>query len=261
MPEAPEVRIIADLLRDYLLKVPIAEWDISDDKYQSLQYEAPVGTTITKIQTHGKTMYFELSNGKYIYHHLMLHGWWTDEYEEKYKVSITTSRGTVYLVSSDRLTQFKVITKAELNKKLSELGPDLMETAVGEEMVSEESFIDIVKSHYRAKIGTFLMNQKYFAGIGNYLRSDILNVAAINPHRKISTLENDEIKNLYSAIMSVLKEAYDKHGSVNYNQERGLGKTGYDFKVYNKEQDPEGNDVLKEKLSNRYIYWAPDTQI
>lgn len=259
-PECPEVRILADLIRPYLTDSPIIEWDIVDDKYKKLQNEIPVGTITTKVQTHGKLMYFSFDNDKYAYCHLMLKGWWTDIYDDKYRLSITTKAGTIYFMSGDRLAKFQTITKEDLDKKLKKLGPDLMEEALNGDTLSEKEFMKIVKKHFRAKIGNFLMNQDYLAGIGNYLRSDVLNVAGINPHRKISSLEKDELRNLYNAIMSVLKEVYEKGGSIKYNKERGVGEIGYDFKVYDKKTDPSGNDVMKEKMGNRYVYWAPDGQ-
>ena len=163
-------------------------------------------------------------------------------------------------MSSDRLAKFKAVDKKELDAELNKLGPDLMAAALNHELLSEKEFVKIVKKHYRSKIVTFLLNQKYLSGIGNYLRSDILNYAEINPHRVISDLDKTELKNLYDATMSVLKEAYDKGGSIKYNKERGVGETGYDFRVYDKDKDPSGNDVMKEKIGGRYVYWAPDAQ-
>lgn len=262
MPEAPEVRINVDLLREYLLNRTIKEWDIKYDKFHCLEDEIPFGTKVVDIKSKGKTIYFEFDNEKFAINHLMLHGGWVVNLEpEKYRFSITTVDGDIlYFISRDGLSKFEIVSEDELKKRLSKLGPDLMETAIGDETISEDEFVNLAKNHYKMLIGSFLMNQKYISGIGAYLRSDILNHAGINPFRKIGTLENSELKKIYNSIIFTLKNVYEQGGTSKYNKELGLGETGYDFRIYNKEFDPDGNEVIKEGIGGRYVYWAPDSQ-
>jgi formamidopyrimidine-DNA glycosylase len=54
-------------------------------------------------------------------------------------------------------------------------------------------------------IKSFLLNQKNIAGIGNVYVQDILFKAKLHPNRKVSTLSEKEIGDLYDAILGVLK--------------------------------------------------------
>ena len=54
------------------------------------------------------------------------------------------------------------------------------------------------------KIKSFLLNQKNIAGIGNICADEILWKAKIHPERKISDLNDNEIKTLWSSLRAVL---------------------------------------------------------
>ena len=55
----------------------------------------------------------------------------------------------------------------------------------------------------QANIYAVLLDQKNFAGIGNYIKNDALYLARISPHRKTHELTTEEITHLYEGINHV----------------------------------------------------------
>jgi formamidopyrimidine-DNA glycosylase len=64
----------------------------------------------------------------------------------------------------------------------------------------------------KAGIKSFLVNQKNIAGIGNVYIQDILFKAGLHPNRKISTLSEEEIDDLYNAIQNILSHSVQLGG-------------------------------------------------
>jgi formamidopyrimidine-DNA glycosylase len=58
----------------------------------------------------------------------------------------------------------------------------------------------------RGRIKSYLLDQRFIAGIGNVYVQDILWHAQLHPSRKANTLTQKEISNLHSAIQVVLKK-------------------------------------------------------
>jgi formamidopyrimidine-DNA glycosylase len=63
----------------------------------------------------------------------------------------------------------------------------------------------------RGRIKSYLLNQRFIAGIGNVYVQDILWQACLHPNHKANTLDKSAIKQLHQAIQHVLREGI-KHG-------------------------------------------------
>lgn len=112
---------------------------------------------------------------------------------------------------------------------------------------------DIVsnKNLTRKEICAILIKQNYLcSGIGNYLKSEILYDAKINPHKTIDKFSDKEIKDLYNSIIKICNLMLKNEG-------RDL-KT---LQVYERKKDKNGYDVKYEKTPDRkYTYWVPEVQ-
>jgi formamidopyrimidine-DNA glycosylase len=81
--------------------------------------------------------------------------------------------------------------------------------------IDEEFTLERFKNLLANKKGgikSFLIDQKNVAGIGNVYIQDILFQARLHPNRKISTLSEKEVTNLYNAIEDVLNRAIQLGG-------------------------------------------------
>lgn len=145
-------------------------------------------------------------------------------------------------------------------QKMCEIGPDWIN-----DDITLESFVSKIK-YSRIKnnmIGIFLKNPKWFSGIGNWLRAEILYDAKISPYRILSSLTDDEIKAIYNSCVKIVKLSLESKGLTIKDYQTPDGEPGtYDTKVYDKEKDPDGNQVVKEKLKKetQYMHWCPTVQ-
>ena len=153
--------------------------------------------------------------------------------------------------------------KPILEKKLKELGADLMDSKTTFEIFIEQ----IRKKVNESKaIGNVIVNQKIISGVGNYLRADALWMAKISPFRKVFEVSNKELEVLYWSLLSLMWGDYDykegkKQGYIKYKIPDDYKRN---FFVYKQEKDVDGNIVKKKELfegsQKRFIYYVESSQ-
>jgi len=148
--------------------------------------------------------------------------------------------------------------KHKLDKKLATLGWD----ALQEPVIPEDIYAKIQKKN--KTIAEVLLDQKIFAGVGNYIRSEVLYLSKMPPFRNCNLLTLDEIDILCRNIIKVAKDAYAAGGATiaTYSDMYGIAGTYFhDFQVYGKKHDPLGNPV--ERLTapdGRTVHWVKEIQ-
>jgi len=149
--------------------------------------------------------------------------------------------------------------KEELNLSLKAVGQDLLS-----DDVSFEDYNHVISNkRIRTKqICSFLLEQKYFSGIGNWVRAEVLYECGIAPFRTLESLTIGEKKLLHFNSIKILRDAYKKKGLTIMNYISPDGEYGtYDVKIYMKDKDPEGNDIVRETFSDkRTMHWVPIKQ-
>ncbi len=131
------------------------------------------------------------------------------------------------------------------------------------EEVTLEEFEEKIKNKKIEKlpISEFLISQKYFSGVGNYIRSDCLYLARIHPLKKLGELLSSEIERLLKSIYSILEESveckgYSLRDYASIENEKG----SYTPLVYNRKKDKDGNEIVKMKIKGRSVYFVPCLQ-
>lgn len=271
MPEGPEIKIVANQLEakfkeQILTKINILSGPYaskSDDRYKSFRIAAKkfVKAQFTSVQTKGKTMYWELTptfgknvvTKEYIIIGFGLTGGFTYTKGDHSRIEFIFANKdgqltSLYYDDMRNFGNFQFATRESLNTKLGTLGPDIFTITLDE--LTEQLAISSIQKHEIVKA---LLNQKVIAGIGNYLRAEILYEANIDPSTKVQDMDSDQIEALHSAILKIAKEVMDAGGSPNYedlNNESG----NYKFKVYQKTKAPDGKLVKKTIVSGRTVY-------
>lgn len=149
-------------------------------------------------------------------------------------------------------------TKAEYTRAIRAVGKDLLQ---GE--VTREAWLEVITRPRLAKktVASFVMEQKYFAGVGNYCRSDSLYLAGIDPLRTLGSLSQTEASRLLVAVRRVLRESLELGGLTISTFVLMSGKEGgYKPYVYGRKKDDEGNTVVRITLDGRSIFWVPEVQ-
>jgi len=215
------------------------------------------------VHVKGKFMYWTLSTGNYMLCTFGMSGQWSPTEGKHPCFFVEFTDGTSVYFNDPR--HFGTIqftnSKKRLDKKLSELGWDPLtdDPAIWQKFLSAQ----IQKSG--KPIGELLMDQKLFAGVGNYIRAEGLYAAKISPWRAGNKLSVQEISALCNSLVSVMKESYSFQGATIHTYKDSYGNEGrYSscFKVYGQKKDPLGNDIIKETTpDNRSIHWCPTIQM
>lgn len=149
--------------------------------------------------------------------------------------------------------------ETELKEVLGAVGPDLLS-----EDISFDYYNKVISNKRLAlkQICGFLLEQKYFSGVGNWVRAEVLYEAKVSPWRKIGSLSEEEKYLIYYYSIKILRTAYEVRGLTISNYIDPEGELGtYEVKVYSQDKDPFGNEVVREVLNDkRTIHWVPKVQ-
>lgn len=257
MPEIVEVKIMIDDLKKEFKNTTLENLDIVGGRYvrhgKPENYKKFIDNLPAKIidfNTHGKFIWITLDNGSYILITLGMSGHFLPEKDKHSHYVFETNKGDFYLDDVRNFATMKfTFDKKELDKKLKKLGPDPLN-----EKITDKQFIDrIRKINQNKTIAEVLLDQeKALAGIGNYLRSDILYKAKISPHRKLKNLNDDDLKELLKAIKYIVDRSYEIQSKS--------GIHTYPFIVYKRKETAKGEKVKREEYKGRALWWVPEIQ-
>jgi DNA-formamidopyrimidine glycosylase len=278
MPEGPEVKSVAVSLDNKISKLYINDMLIDElSRYyknpsliNSLSY-AKFPLHISKVYSKGKKILFECVDSDkvkvYLVSALAMSGRWqyTKGKHSGIQMNLTSTKAgdvkyRLYFDDQRHFGSLVVAYEDELPKILKNVGPDLL----SEKVTYEEYKTVISLPRLRSKqIGWFLLQQKYFSGVGNWIRAEILYECKIAPNRKLEDLSEIDIKHLYHYSLKILKDAYSVKGLTISNYIDPEGNYGtYKVKVYMQKIDPYGHKVITSVFSDkRTIHWVPDVQI
>lgn len=262
MPEGPEVRIMIDELKPKIVGKEIEHIKIlggryahhgNPEGYDEIVKHLPL--KIVDVKTKGKFIYFTFKNKINWYmmvnfgmegnFRLLKDGEMRDKHDYvEYKLKNETlyfndyrNFGIIRFTSDEKV----------LEDKLNELGPDPLYTKITPTIFNKQ----LSKFTEKTKLEKLLLEQKFIAGIGNYLRADILWYSRLNPERTIGSLTKEEKEKFNEAINHVYNLSYDTQISGDF----------YGFYVYQKKIDPLGNPVINLKTTgNRTIWFVPAVQ-
>ena len=278
MPEYPEIYTSAHLLDNKLRNYTITSIIATDNCKQNmipyinkLQDNLPL--KITEIFCRAKRINFicedNKGNGSVIVWFYALKGRLSFEEVNNYHLCVTCENEskifnrTLKLYYSDpmKLGFMKYCNTIEqINEIYKNLGPDYIE-------ITLLQFITKISNprSKNTKIGDFLMDQKKFAGIGNYLRAEILYDAKISPYTSLSQIiENKQINTLMISINEILNSAIELGGLESKDYLDPENNTGnYQSMIYDKKTDMLGNIVTSEKFGKdrRTIWWVKNVQL
>lgn len=122
---------------------------------------------------------------------------------------------------------FRIWTWQDSFNKMKQIGPDLLTTTtpildinplvksllpnIFFEIATLQSYANSIRMSRRSRmlLCVFMMDhQDYFAGVGNYIKSEVLYKARIHPNRTLGSLNDQEIVNLFYSSLNVISEAY-----------------------------------------------------
>lgn len=110
----------------------------------------------------------------------------------------------------------------------------------------------------RAPIKAVLLDQKVFAGVGNWIADEVLFQAALSPHRHASKLTSVEVSRLRTKLLSIIKRAVSDRADYNH-----YPKSWLFHHRWGKETDARTSKKLKivhDQIGGRTTAWVPQVQ-
>ncbi len=221
MPEGPEIRRLADALEKQVAGRVIDSIRFGLDSLKPWESRL-TGAKINKIKTCGKAMVICLHNLKgkklNIYSHNQLYGRWvfcdTNDYPQskrQLRIAIDCQGKSALLYSASDIA---VLDNDELRQHpfLRKLGPDVLDNSTTAEHIVKR----LSSARYRNRqLGAVLTDQSFIAGLGNYLRCEILFYSSLHPRVRSSDLDENKLHLLARTILKLARQSYQTAGITN----------------------------------------------
>jgi endonuclease-8 len=271
VPEGPEIRLAADRVAKVLVgnRLAAASFAFEDLKRYERRLE---GATVTAIDTRGKAMLTRFDNDLTLYSHNQLYGRWYTCRRDKppttnrsLRVALHTDTHSALLYSASDVEMLTPDT-IEQHPFLARVGPDILDPALEPTAVAKRLLCS--KFRNRGLGGTYL-DQAFLAGIGNYLRSEILFVAGVHPADKPSALAPARVRKLAKATLDISRRSYRTRGvtvtpsMVTSAKAEGLSYRQYRFWVFGRDGKPCldcGTTIERMNVSSRGLFYCPGCQ-
>jgi formamidopyrimidine-DNA glycosylase len=268
MPELPEMETYRKLLSERLSGKEISTVTINREKSINMESETFIskvqGARVQAIHRRAKHLIFKLSTGDSLLLHLMLGGWMyvgseNDQPKRTKQVILSLGEMELYFIGL-RLGYLHLLSEAELEKELSDLGPEPLNGHL-----TYTAWLDLI-GEKRGRLKTTLLDQQFIAGIGNCYSDEICYGARLMPTKHADTLDEGMQKDLYDAIQSVLQRALGLGGYMDQPLYKGDTFTGgYNDHCFVYDRVGEvcgrcGGTICFEEVSSRKCFYCPGCQ-
>lgn len=272
MPEGPEVRRAADALRRALegqvaVRVAIARPALARPG------AALSGERIIAVEPRSKAMLIYFGNGRTLYSHNQLYGRWVVARADAsppagnrvLRVAIETHQHRAALYSATDIALLDAEGLAR-HPYLARLGVEVLDprTTAGDLLARAGEPRDA-----RRSLAALLLDQGFYAGLGNYLRSEILFIARLRHDRRLGELDGDERRLLAHTTLQVTRQAYRQRGVTNdlgrvrELKAAGLSYAAYRHRVFDRAGEPCwdcATPIVRVDVAGRGIYYCPRCQ-
>lgn len=217
MPEGPEVRKYADALDAALTGRAIVSFEARTKEARKWLHENEqrlIGRRVERVVSHGKHLLGYIDGDFFFHSHLMMWGRWQTfgatelpQKDRRERARIVVDGGGAAILLSAPIFN---VGEGDPYKKieiLSTLGPDALPYRG---RFNRAEFLRRLSKHPNETIGAALLNQRIVAGLGNYLRAEILFACKLNPWLTADELTQRKLNCLSKTIPQLTRDAYER---------------------------------------------------
>jgi endonuclease-8 len=214
MPEGPEIRIAADRIAAAVAGRAATQIYFAFDHLKPYEEELR-GQRIAAVEPRGKALLIHFEGGLSIYSHNQLYGRWfvrragaRPRTGRSLRLALENEEKCALLYSASEIA---VLDQAgiESHSFLSKIGPDVLDSQLRPAAIVRR----LQSKRFRNRnLGALLLDQTFVAGLGNYLRSEILFVAGVAPEARPRDLDHDACGRVARAIRLLARRAYETRG-------------------------------------------------
>ncbi len=260
MPELPEVEVMRGYFTEAVLNLQIADVEFLDPLNKVFQspkdliYKNLIGHAFTDTHRIGKYLFARISNGRWLHLHFGMTGSlqvYNDDYSQpKYtRLAIHFEDGSrLAFIDSRKFGRVEIVDSPDTYQENHKLGTDLLH-------IKPADFVKALQNR-KVAIKTALLDQKHFAGIGNWIADEMLFEVGIHPEEPCEKLSENELKALLKSAVEIVKTAIreDTHyGSfpddffVNYRKKGAIHPDHPHSKVASLRVGGRGTFIVPEK--------------
>ena len=225
MPEGPEVRKYADAIDAALRGRAIVSLQARTKEARKWLHDNEqrlIGHRVERVFSHGKHLIGYIEGDFFFHSHLMMWGRWQTIGPARRKSK------TIELPEKDRRERARIVVEGaaafllsapifnvgegdpyDAIEILGTLGPDALPYRG---RFDRKEFLRRLLSaeHINETIGAALLNQRIVAGLGNYLRAEVLFNCKLNPWLTIGEISQRNINCLLKTIPRLARDAYER---------------------------------------------------
>jgi endonuclease-8 len=269
MPEGPEIRRAADRLAAAVAGHTVTRATFAFPALKRFERELP-GSRILSVTPRGKALLTAFDNGWTLYTHNQLYGVWKvagpgqrPDSQRSLRVALDTARASILLYSASDIELWRS-DAIEAHPFLRGLGPDVLDPALDEAAVAAR----LQAPAFRGRaLGGLLLDQGFLAGMGNYLRAEVLFDAGLHPSQRPRDLDAARIARLARALLAIPRHSYATRGieptpgmRADYQAHEG---ERFRFRVFKREGQPCercGTPVTRIASQSRPLFLCPRCQ-
>lgn len=256
MPEGPEVKIASDYFNEFFLSSKKVNFEIISEYYDQ-KYCDVFSTIKDNLETFqptftiGKNIFLELKNNQIFNFHLGMTGGWSNELIKHCHFRVSDGKNEIFFKDVRKFGKMKILTKSEFNHKFNPTF-DLLNKLY--HFKSHSNYLEN-KINVKKSICSIIMDQKYFPGVGNYIKSESLYLSKIHPEEKWGNL-NDKIKtNLIKNIQQVMWNSYISGGAELKDFKNPFNSSKFKLNIYGKKFTENKDLVTSKKTSDSRKTW------
>jgi len=225
MPEGPEVRKYADALDRALSGRAVVSLEARTKEARKWLHENEErirGRKVERVVSHGKHLLGFIEGGFFFHSHLMMWGRWltfgpnkgrgkskpieVPEKDRRERARVVVQGAAAILFSAPIFNVGEGDPYYKI-KILATLGPDALPYRGP---FDRKEFLRRLREHNDESIGAALLNQQIVAGLGNYLRAEVLFDCKLNPWLTVRDLTQRNLGCLSKAVPRLTRDAYER---------------------------------------------------
>ena len=263
MPELPEVetarrRLERSLLGQQIIRVAASDDPLVFDRSSPAQVEAALrGQVVLGTGRKGKYFWLLLDQPPHPVFHFGMSGrleiYQTGAPAPKYwKLEIEVADGTVVAITDRRrLGRIRLAHDPESEPPISLLAFDVL-TAL-------PSAVELQRRLRvrRGPVKAVLLDQRLFAGVGNWMADEVLYQARISPLRPANEVSQPELRRVRAALKSVAEQAVAVDADADRFPRGWMFHRRWDHRIGT---GPRGEPLVRQQIGGRTTTWAPSRQ-
>jgi endonuclease-8 len=256
MPEGPEVKIASDYINEFFSTSKQIEFEIISEYYHDKYFDifntiSNNLKTVKPTYTIGKNIFLDLENNQIFNFHLGMTGGWSNELVKHCHFRVFDCNNEIFFRDVRKFGNMKIITQSQFNEKHNP-NYDLLNKSYDLKI-----HLNYLETKIKAKksICSIIMDQKYFPGVGNYIKSESLYVSKIHPEEKWGNLNEDMKINLIRNIQRVMNDSYKSGGAELKDFKNPFNPSKFRLQIYGKKYTEQNDLVTSKKTSDSRKTW------